>query len=139
MADAQRFDDVAFLLSTFVQRTAGVSDAIVVSSDGLLMAASDGMPRDAAERFAAAASGLISLAHAAATPFAGGRVREIVIETEGGFVFVTGISAGSSLAVVAGTEADVGLIGYEMGGMVLRCADALTPAMRVDADRTPST
>jgi predicted regulator of Ras-like GTPase activity (Roadblock/LC7/MglB family) len=130
MSEAQAFDDVAFLLSTFVQRTPGVTDAIVVSSDGLLLAASQGVARDAAERFAAAASGLISLAHAAATPFEGGRVSEIIIECQGGFIFVTGISNGSSLAVTAESTCDVGRVGYEMGGMVLRCADALTPRLR---------
>ncbi len=128
--------DVGFLLSTFVQQTPGVTDAIVVSTDGLLLAASQDTARDDAERFAAASSGLISLAHAAAVPFDGGRVSEIVIETEGGFVFVTGISNTSSLAAFAASNCDVGRVGYEMGAMVRRCADALTPRSRDELDST---
>ena len=128
----ETFDDLGFLLSAFVDRTRGVRHAIVVSSDGLMMAASDGLATDGGDRFAAAASGLISLAHAAAASFDGGRVTEIIIETEGGFIFVTGISNGSSLAVTAGGGCDVGQVGYEMASMVERCGAALTPRSRVE-------
>lgn len=128
----EQFEELGFLLTTFVARTRDVHDAIVVSSDGLLMAASGGTHTDGADRFAAAASGLISLAHAAATSFDGGRVTEIIIETEGGFIFVTGISNGSSLAVTAGSGCDVGQVGYEMASMVERCGAALTPRSRVE-------
>jgi len=123
---------INFLISNFAERVAGVRDAIVVSADGLLMAMSAGMTRESADRFAAAASGLIGLAHGAASPFGGGRVTEVIIEMEYGFIFVTGISDGSSMAVVAEHGCDVGLVGYEMARLVERCGAVLTPQLRAE-------
>jgi len=45
------------------------------------------------------------------------------------FLFVTGISDGSCLAVVAQAGCDVGLVGYEMAVLVEKCASALTPGL----------
>ena len=61
-------NNVNWLVSDFVEKVPGVSDAIVVSSDGLPMAKSHGVDRDTADRFAAVASGLIGLAYGAAGP-----------------------------------------------------------------------
>ena len=124
--------NISFLIRNFAERVPGVRDAIVVSSDGLLMAMSGGMTRESADRFAAASSGLIGLAHGAAAPFGGGRVTEVIIEMEYGFIFVTGISDGSSMAVMADATCDVGLVGYEMARMVERCGGVLTPALRAE-------
>jgi predicted regulator of Ras-like GTPase activity (Roadblock/LC7/MglB family) len=124
--------NVGFLLDNFVGRTPGVDDAVVVSSDGLPMAVSRGLDRDAADRFAAVASGLIGLAYGAAGRFGGGAVTQIIIEMEQAFLFVTGISDGSCLAVVAQQNADVGLIGYEMAVLVERCSTVLTPELRAE-------
>lgn len=123
---------ISFLISSFAERVAGVRDAIVVSADGLLMAMSPGMTRESADRFAAASSGLIGLAHGAAAPFGGGRVTEVIIEMEYGFIFVTGVSDGSSMAVMADAGCDVGLVGYEMARMVERCGTVLTPQLRAE-------
>lgn len=123
---------ISFLISSFAERVAGVRDAIVVSADGLLMAMSPGMSRESADRFAAASSGLIGLAHGAAAPFGGGRVTEVIIEMEYGFIFVTGVSDGSSMAVMADAGCDVGLVGYEMARMVERCGTVLTPQLRAE-------
>jgi predicted regulator of Ras-like GTPase activity (Roadblock/LC7/MglB family) len=125
-------ENMGFLIRNFAERVPGVRDATIVSSDGLLLAMSNGMTREAADRFAAAASGLIGLAHGAATPFGAGRVTEIIIELEYGFIFVTGISDGSSMAVMAEASCDVGLVGYEMARMVERCGVVLTPEIRAE-------
>jgi hypothetical protein len=125
-------ENMTFLVRNFAERVAGVRDATIVSSDGLLLAMSNGMTREAADRFAAAASGLIGLAHGAASPFGGGRVTEVIIEMEYGFIFVTGISDGSSMAVMAEASCDVGLVGYEMARMVERCGVVLTPEIRAE-------
>ena len=127
--------DVSWLVSSFVERVPGVSEAVVVSSDGLPMARSAGLAPDAADRFAAVASGLIGLAYGAAGRFGGGAVREVVIEMEHAFIFVTGISDGSCLAVVAAADCDVGLVAYEMAVLVDRVGPVLTPALRDELRR----
>ena len=45
-------------------------------------------------------------------------------------MFVTGISDGSCLAVVAASDCDVGLVGYEMAVLVERVGPVLTPELR---------
>ncbi|MEO0495428.1 MAG: roadblock/LC7 domain-containing protein [Actinomycetota bacterium] len=125
-------NNVNWLVANFVERVPGVSEAVVVSSDGLPMALSGGLDRDAADRFAAVASGLIGLAYGAAGRFGGGRVNEIIIEMEHAFLFVTGVSDGSCLAVVADSDCDVGLVGYEMAVLVEKTGPFLTPELRAE-------
>jgi uncharacterized protein len=124
--------NVNWLVASFVERVPGVGHALVVSSDGLPMAVSGGLGRESADRFAAVASGLIGLANGVAVPFKAGRVHEIIIEMERAFLFVTGISDGSCLAVLAGAGCDVGMVGYEMALLVERCGTVLTPALRAE-------
>ena len=124
--------NVNWLVENFVDRVPGVTEAVVVSADGLPMAVSRGLDRDTGDRFAAVASGLIGLAYGAAGRFGGGAVTQIVIEMENAFLFVTGISDGSSLAIVADATADVGLVGYEMAVLVERAGAVLTPELRVE-------
>lgn len=128
--------NVNWLVSSFVDRVPGVSEAVVVSADGLPMAVSQGLDRDAADRFAAVASGLIGLAYGAAGRFGGGQVTQIIIEMEHAFLFVTGISDGSCLAVVSDASSDVGLVGYEMAVLVDRCGSVLTPELRNELQGT---
>ena len=125
-------NNVNWLVANFVERVPGVSEAVVVSSDGLPMALSGGLDRDAADRFAAVASGLIGLAYGAAGRFGGGRVNEIIIEMENAFLFVTGVSDGSCLAVVADADCDVGLVGYEMAVLAEKTGPFLTPELRAE-------
>jgi predicted regulator of Ras-like GTPase activity (Roadblock/LC7/MglB family) len=127
---SQQASNVNWLVNNFVERVPGVTEAVVVSSDGLPMAKSSGLDRDAADRFAAVASGLIGLAYGAAGRFGGGAVHEVVIEMENAFIFVTGISDGSCLAVVATSNCDVGLVGCEMALLVERVGPTLTPELR---------
>ena len=124
--------NVSWLVDNFVDRTPGVYEAVVVSSDGLPMAMSRALDRDSADRFAAVAAGLIGLAYGAAGRFGGGAVTQIVIEMERAFLFVTGISDGSCLAVVADGKCDVGLVAYEMTVLVERAGQVLTPELRAE-------
>lgn len=124
--------NVNFLVATFADRVPGVAEAVVVSADGLPMAVSDGVDRDGADRMAAVASGLIGLAYGAAGRFGGGAVTQIVVEMEDAFLFVTGISDGSCLAVMATATCDVGLVGYEMAVLVERAGTVLTPELRFE-------
>lgn len=121
-----------WLVQNFAERVPGVNEAVVVSSDGLPIATSSGLDRDAADRFAAVSSGLIGLAYGAAGRFGGGAVNEVIVEMENAFLFVTGVSDGSSLAVVASSACDVGLVGYEMAVMVEKAGSVLTPELRAE-------
>lgn len=56
--DAQEFN---WLLNNFVKVTSGVTDAVAVSSDGLLMARSNTLDEAGAQQVAAIISGSVSL------------------------------------------------------------------------------
>ncbi len=124
--------NINWLVNSFVERVPGVTEAVVVSSDGLPIAASTGLDRDAVDRFSAVSSGLIGLAYGAAGRFGGGAVTDVIVEMENAFLFVTGISDGSLLATVAQAGADVGLVAYEMAVLVEKTGAVLTPELRAE-------
>lgn len=122
-------ENLNWLIADFAERTPEVMEAIVVSADGLLMARSPRLERDAADQFSAIASGLISLGRGAARTFGGGSLNEVVVQMEKGFLFVTRISDTSGLAVVAGSRCDPGLVAYEMAALVERVGPVLSPQL----------
>jgi predicted regulator of Ras-like GTPase activity (Roadblock/LC7/MglB family) len=129
---SQAAQNLNWLITNFVERVPGIAHTIVVSSDGLLLAVSEGFPRDRADQLAAVASGLSSLTQGASRVFEGGTVTQTVVEMERGFLFIMSISDGSCLAVLASTTCDIGLVGYEMALLVERAGEVLTPALRVE-------
>lgn len=119
-----------WLLAEFVRETPGVTQALVVSADGLRLATSPGMADTLADQLSAAASGLVSLAKGTARLLDAGPVTQTILEMAGGYLFVTAIDKGSTLAVHAERRADLGMIGYEMTMLANRAGHALTPGVR---------
>ena len=125
-------DDVrsfAWLLSSFVEQTAGVTDAVAVSSDGLLMAMSSELDRASAEQLAAIISGLVSLGHGASSCFSFDGFEQMIVAMRRGLLLVSAISDGSCIGVVARKGCDIGLVGYQMTLLVERAGAVLTPAL----------
>ncbi|HZZ48953.1 MAG TPA: roadblock/LC7 domain-containing protein [Pseudonocardia sp.] len=125
-ADPTNFN---WLIDNFVRNTDGVRDAVAVSSDGLLIAASEGLERDSADRLAALVSGLASLSRSASRYYDFDGLRLIMIEMNRGFLLVSTITDGSCIAVLAEDNCDIGLIGYEMAVLADRAGGLLTPAL----------
>ena len=135
MTESNGQRNLDWMVSTFCQKVPGIQEAVVVSSDGLLLALSPGLDRAGADRVAAVASGLIGLAYGAVGPLGGGSVNEIVVEMEQAFLLVTSISDGSCFAVIASAQCDIGLVGYEMALFVRRAGAILTPGLRAELQR----
>ncbi|MGW2152860.1 roadblock/LC7 domain-containing protein [Nonomuraea sp. NPDC001699] len=127
--EANRFD---WLITDFVRNTPGVAHAVVVSADGLCLAASEGFPPDRADQLAAVSAGLLSLTVGASRVFEGGSVSQTVVEMQRGLLLVMAISDGSVLTVLAGPDCDMGLVAYQMTLLVDRAGQALTPALRAE-------
>ncbi|GAA3742662.1 hypothetical protein HDA32_003258 [Spinactinospora alkalitolerans] len=125
--DAKNF---TWLISNFVGDVHGVEHAIVVSSDGLLLASSDGFPAEHAEQLAAIASGLHSLAVGGAKLFAKAECEQLIVRMRHGHLFVMSISDGSCLAVLTSVDADMKVVAYQMTRLVENAAHALTPQLR---------
>jgi predicted regulator of Ras-like GTPase activity (Roadblock/LC7/MglB family) len=128
-SDSQTFN---WLLASFVRKTDGVRDAVAVSSDGLLIAVSDGLGRTDADHLAAVVSGLSSLARSASRRYEFDGVKLIMIEMGRGFLLVSAIRDGSCLGVLADSTGELGLVGYEMAVLAERAGDLLTPALIAD-------
>lgn len=109
-----------WLVGRFANDVPGVSHAILVSADGLLMAASEHIPGERADQLAAVASGLASLSTGAAQLFDGGHVLQSVVEMENGYLLLMRVGDGSNLATLAARHCDIGQIGYEMAILVER-------------------
>ena len=127
---AGQLQNLNWLITNFAVRVPGVAHGIVVSSDGLPLAYSEGFPPARADQLAAVTSGLTSLTQGAARMFEGGAVNQAVVDMERGLLIVMAISDGSSLAVLAGDDCDMGLVAYEMSLLVVQVGDALTPEVR---------
>jgi len=127
-----------WLISEFVRTSDGVIDAVAVSSDGLLMAASDTLDRDRADHLAAVVSGITSLAQNASTAHGFRGMKLVMIEMFGGFLMVGRIRDGSCLGVLASETCDVGLIGYEMTVLADRCGELLTPQLVRELQSMPA-
>jgi predicted regulator of Ras-like GTPase activity (Roadblock/LC7/MglB family) len=118
-----------WLLDSFTSGTAGVVEAIAVSSDGLLMAMSAIKDRANAERLAAVVSGMTSLAGGITASYALGPMNRVIIDLAEGYLLVTAISAGSVLGVIADRTANLSTLAYEMTLFANRAGGALTPML----------
>ena len=92
---AETESELGWLVSSFTREVPGVAHAVLVSADGLMVAASDGLPRDRADQLSAMAAGLSSLTTGAAHLFTAGKVVQSVIEMERGFMLLMSIVAGN--------------------------------------------
>ena len=122
--------DLNWLITAFADRVPSVAHALVVSSDGLPLAFSQGLPPDRVDQLAAVASGLNSLVEGASRIFEGGPVTQTVVEMRYGLLIIMAVTGGSTLAVLAGADCDMGLVAYEMTLLVERVGSALTPDVR---------
>jgi len=122
---AQEFQ---WLLGKFVDETQGVTEAIAVSADGLLIAASTTADPAGAQRLAAVVSGMISLAGGAARSYHLGGLHKVIVDMTGGYFVITAISETSVLGVIAERSASLGGVAYDMTMFAARVGHMLTPA-----------
>ncbi|WP_326635033.1 roadblock/LC7 domain-containing protein [Streptosporangium sp. NBC_01755] len=124
--EAQQFN---WLLDRFARDTAGVAEAIAVSTDGLLVAMSNEMRRIDADRLAAIVSALASLANGASGLYGLGETNKIIIDLDGGYVLVSNIGRGCVLGVLARKEANLGNLAFEMAMFSNQAGPVLTPQL----------
>jgi uncharacterized protein len=126
-------NELGWIVNNFVDRVKGVRSALVVTSDGLVLAHSVQLERSTSDRLAAIISGLSSLSAGVAGSVEGGIVNQLIVEMAGGYFFVTAVGDSSALAVLAEPDCDIGQVGYEMSLLVTRIGRVLTPALRLES------
>jgi predicted regulator of Ras-like GTPase activity (Roadblock/LC7/MglB family) len=127
-----------WMLNNFQRAVPGVVHALVVSVDGLRVAASAQVDDRLADQLSAATSGLVSLANGAAQLVELGTMNQTIVELALGHLFLTQISGGAMLAVVASQACDMGMVGYEMTVLAQQVGHALTPSARDGGNWAPS-
>ena len=125
-----------WLLAKFVRSTDGIRDAVAVSSDGLLIATSEGLDRTGADHLAAIVSSLATLGRSASRRYDFEALKLIMIEMRRGFLLVSAIRGGSCLGVIADAHCDLGLVGYEISLLAERFGDLLTPNLITESRRS---
>lgn len=128
--------DLSWLLDDFAGRV-GFRQAVILSRDGLVVAASADLNREDAEHLSALAAGLQSLARGAGEYYRVGAVRQSIIELEQALLFVTAAGQGSCLAVLCPADADAGVVAYEMAMLVKRAGPHLVAGPRFPAVHSP--
>jgi len=124
------YGDLGWLLTSFARRVPTIVCALAVSVDGLAIAASDQVEKDQGDQLAAITSGLASLTVGAAKVLSTGRIRQTVVDMDGGVLLVMSVADRAFLAVLAQPGADLGQVGYETAVLAQRVATALEPAAR---------
>ena len=81
--------ELSWLLDDLAARVDDIQHAVILSRDGLAIAASQALSRENAEHLAALAAGVQSLARGAGEHFSLGDVRQTIIELEQAFLFVS--------------------------------------------------
>jgi uncharacterized protein len=117
------------LMTNLTERVPEVQCSLVVSSDGVPVAASDRIEPDQLEQLSAITAGLISLACGAARIFDGGAVTQALVVMERATFVIMAIDDGSSLGVLT-TAADLDPVAYEMTMLVEQAGGILTPPVR---------
>ncbi|MBB5872894.1 putative regulator of Ras-like GTPase activity (Roadblock/LC7/MglB family) [Allocatelliglobosispora scoriae] len=124
-------ESLDWLLTSFAKRVPDVTYALAVSVDGLALAATAGLPQDQSDHLSAITSGLASLTVGAARCLTTGRVRQTIIDMDGGVLLVMAVGDRAQLAVLASPGCDLGQTGYETALLAQRVAVALDPDARV--------
>ena len=136
MAETDTIGQLGWLLDNLVNQVEHVQQALVLSRDGLVVAASQSLTREDGEHLSALAAGVQSLARGTGLRFKGGEVRQTIIEMEHAFLFVIAAGKGTCLAVLTSAEPNVGVIAYEMAVLVRRMGKYLGSEPRFPGHET---
>lgn len=137
MAEANA-NQLSWLLDNLAERIEPVRQAVILSRDGLVVAASRDLSREDGDHLSALAAGVQSLARGAGRHFHGGEVRQTIIEMETAFLFIMAAGEGTCLAVLSSGSANVALVAYEMAMLIRRMGKYLGSPPRF-ADHEPAT
>ena len=136
MAQTDTTGQLSWLLDNLVDQVEHVQQALILSRDGLVVAASRGLTAEDGEHLSALAAGLQSLARGTGRHFRAGEVRQTIIEMEFAFLFVIAAGKGTCLAVLTSADPNVGLVAYEMAMLIRRMGKYLAAEPRFPDQET---
>lgn len=127
--------EFGWLVNNFADSTPGVSHAVIVSSDGLLLLASGSMSIDVADPLSAMTSGLISLGHSIAGLVGQDGCDQIMLKFPAGHFLFMAIGELAGLGVLVHEGSNLGMVAHRMAQLVESVGHVLTPQLRDDLRR----
>mgnify|MGYP001100523915 CR=1 FL=1 len=119
MASLSRVDQLTNSLYELQASTADIEASVIVSVDGLMIASA--LPSDATEdRVAAMSAAMLSLGERIATELGRGRLEQVYVKGDQGYVILMSVGEEAVLTVLARGRAKLGLVFLEMGRAVER-------------------
>lgn len=112
--------EVSRLLDGLIDRLDGADSAVVLSRDGLPIAATRRLAQEDSEHLSALVAGVQGLARGACRHFGGGEVLQTVIEMESELLFMVSGPGDTCLAVLTDADSDAGSVAYEMTDVARR-------------------
>ena len=132
MNTKQDVSEFNWMLNAFVKDAGGVTDAVTVSTDGLLMAHSDSLDRAGAQQAAAIVSALVSLGQSTHRCLGFEDLEQVIVAMDGGFLYLTAMGNAGCLGAITESAFDMDNVGYQMGTFVKRAERMLSPALIAD-------
>ena len=123
---------MAWLIGQFVASVPGTTHAVIVSLDGLQLAAAGAVDRDLGDQLAALTAGLLSMANQGGAFLGLGGTEHLTVRYADGHLLLMRAGEAAGLAVAASTGADLRVIAYQMTQFVGGVGHVLTPQMRND-------
>ncbi|WP_049577286.1 roadblock/LC7 domain-containing protein [Streptomyces sp. SBT349] len=130
--------DLSFVLTPILE-VPDVQHAMVVTADGFFEAHS-GLDNETAEKLSAVLASLLASARGTSLTYYGGEaaLRQVMVETFDGYVFVIPAAENTYLAVFTGPGVAMDSVSYEMQKQVQTLGKAMASPPRDDATRSPS-
>ena len=133
-ADGMTSTDGNSWMLELISGVRGVRHVVVLTSDGLMKVRTDQTPLDVADKVAAACAGLAALGIGMSREFGNSdTIRQVMVEFDGGFLFVRGAGDGSRLAVITDTVIDPALIAQQMQAQVLMIGERTLGTDRINS------
>lgn len=125
-----------WMLNKLVADVVGVEYAVVLASDGIPQSKSDGLDKEHADKMAAVAAGLRSVARTVSGTFGKGPTLQNFVEMQDGYFFVVDAGQGACLAVVTNASVNVGMVANAMNRLTRRLGEHWSSAPRVVGQST---
>ncbi|MFD7308850.1 MULTISPECIES: roadblock/LC7 domain-containing protein [unclassified Promicromonospora] len=133
-ADGMTSTDGNSWMLELISGVRGVKHVVVLTSDGLMKVRTDQTPLDVADKVSAACAGLAALGIGMSREFGNSdTIRQVMVEFDGGFLFVRGAGDGSRLAVITDTVIDPALIAQQMQAQVLMIGERTLGTERINS------
>lgn len=122
--DLSRAEVLASTLSSLLESSSDIQAAALVSLDGLAMASA--LPDEMAEdRVAAMSAAILGLGERASAELGQGSLNQVFVEGDDGYVFLMSAGGKAVLTALAGGDAKIGLVFYDMKHAAAKIADVL--------------